>query len=248
MANCNTPCGPNYNNTAGSRDIERISFNNIVNLAIIDLASIGITGIKDMLSIDGSPIDGMDVIMQILKTTIDRFEVLNPLGLYVYPYYTAGETYKFEDNFWEFIDGKVDRANMQLVPRAIVAIVGTYLGTLRGVEYKAPYMYNVSYTGQYRTQIIANRPYRMEKNGDKFTDDSMIFYLSENTKEELYLFRLLFLVNLGEYIIRLNENLEHPNMPINTFAGLQNYISQKRSEYEQLQENSFTYYDIYSNC
>lgn len=239
-------CPPNYDSTFGSNDVESISFNNIVDQAIIDLASIGVTDIIDMLTID-ERIDGLNVIMQILKNTIDKFEYHYPFSIDIYPYYTTGRSYRFIDNFWEFLEGKVNRANLQLVPRVIVAIIGTYLGTLRGVRYEPPYMYNVTYSGQFRTTIIANRPYKMERNGIRFTDESRYYYLSENYKQNLYVFRLMFKLNLGNYIIRLNENLDHPNLPLTTFQGLQKYVSDLESEYKELLGESFGYYGIYSD-
>jgi len=239
-------CGPSYNDTVAVNKVESISFNDIVNLAIIDLASIGVTGVKDMLTIDET-IDGFDVICQILKNSIDRNEYINPQDFLIYPYYTSGKVYEFKDNFWEFLEGKITRRDLQLVPRVIVAIIGTYLGTLRGVTYEPPYLTNITYEGQFWTQIIANRPYKMIRQGDKFTEDSRYYFMGENNKEVLYRFRLLFKVNLAEYIIRLNENLEHPNMPINTFQGLQTYASNLRSEYDELEKESFSYYGIYSN-
>jgi len=239
-------CGPSYNNSVSVNHPDSISFNDIVNLAMIDLASIGITGVKDMLTIDES-IDGFDVICTIMKNTIDRNEYINPFDIIIAPYYTAGQVYEFKDNFWDFLEGKIARQNLQLVPRAIVAIIGTYLGTLRGVSYEPPYLTNITYEGQFRTQIIANRPFKMIRDGDRFTNDSRYYFMGENYKEVTMRFRKLFTVNLAEYIIKLNENLEHPNMPINTFQGLQSFASQLRSEYEELERASFSYYGIYSN-
>lgn len=239
-------CGPTYNDTVSVNKVESVSFNDIVDLAIIDLASIGVTGIKDMLTIDDH-IDGFDVICQILKNTIDRNECINPLDLIIFPYYTANKIYEFKDNFWDFLAGKIARRDLQLIPRTIVCIIGTYLGTLRGVSYEPPYLTNITYEGQFRTQIVANRPFKMIRDGDRFTKDSRYYFMGENNKEVLYRFRLLFKLNLAEYIIRLNENLEHPNMPINTFQGLQNYAGNLRSEYDELEKESFSYYGIYSN-
>jgi len=239
-------CGPTYNDSVAVNQVDSISFNDIVNLAMIELASIGITDVKDMLTIDDR-IDGFDVICTLMKKSIDRNEYINPFDIIIFPYYTANKIYKFEDNFWDFLAGKISRRNLQLVPRVIVAIIGTYLGTLRGVSYEPPYLTNITYEGQFRTQIIANRPYKMIREGDRFTDDSRYYFIGENYKEVLYRFRQLFTLNLAEYIIRLNENLEHPNMPINTFQGLQNFVSNLKSEFDELEQNSFSYYGIYSN-
>lgn len=238
-------CGPTYNDSVSINHPESISFNDIVNLAMIDLASIGVTGVKDMLTIDDT-IDGFDVICTIMKNSIDRNEYINPFGITIYPYYTANVIYEFKDNFWDFLEGKVARQNLSLVPRVIVCIIGTYLGTLRGVRYEPPYLTNITYEGQFATKIIANRPYKMIRDGQRFTDDSRYYYMGENFKEVTMRFRKLFTLNLAEYVIKLNENLEHPNMPINTFQGLSSFASQLRSEYEELERASFSYYDIYS--
>lgn len=239
-------CGPTYNDIIESK-VESISFNNILNLAIIDLASIGVTGILDLLTID-EKIDGMDVVMTIMKNCIDENERVNPQGLTIYPYYQTGVPYTFVDNFWEFLAGKVNRDNLQLIPRVIVSIVGTYLGTLRSVEYNPPTLHQIMYSGTFRTRIIANRPYKMEKAGDKFSEDSRYYFMGENyNKEVLERFRLLFKLRLGEYILRLNRNLEHPNLPLTTFDGLSEGVSDWNSRYRELLESSFSYYDIYDN-
>lgn len=225
--------------------VESIGFNCIVDRAMIELASIGITDIYDMLTIDKTT-DGFSVVCQIMKDTIDRFEYLEPFGISIYPILTAGASYEFIDNFKEYLEGKVKRSGLQLVPRVIVSIIDTYLGTLRGVTYEPPYIINNTYSGQYKVNIIANRPYVMAREGMRFTEDSVYYYLSENYKPRLTRFRQLFLVNLGKYIIRLNENLEHPNMPLNTFQGLVNYINELSSQVDELFNVSHGYYSIYS--
>lgn len=237
-------CGPTYNEIASQR-VESVSFNNIMNLAMIDLAAIGVEDVLDLLTIDRN-VDGMDVVMKIMKDCIDKNERVNPLGLTIYPYYVSGTPYTFIDNFWEFLAGKVNRANLQMIPRVIVSVVGTYLGTLRTFDYSAPTLYQVMYDGQYRTRIITNRPFKMEKDGPRFTEDSRYYFMGENfNKEVLERFRLLFKTKLSEYIIRLNRNLDHPNLPITTFEGLQEAVGDWNSEYKELEESSFSYYDIY---
>lgn len=239
-------CGPTYNETL-KRGVESVSFNNILNIAIIQLAGLGVTDILDLLTID-EHIDGMDVVMSILKECIDENERLNPQGIIIYPYYQEGVPYVFEDNFWEYLSGKVDYSNLQLIPRVIVSIMGTYLGTLRTVSYDPPVLNQIVYTGQYRTKIIANRPFKMEKNGPRFTEDSRYYYMGENfNKEVLERFRLLFKLKLANYIINLNDNLDHPNLPLTTFQGLQKATGEWESQYSSLAESSFSYYDIYDD-
>lgn len=238
-------CGPTYNDLAQDTGIESISFNNILNQAIIQLASIGVTDILDLLTID-EHIDGMDVVMTIMKDCIDENERVNPQGLVMYPYYKSGTPYTFIDNFQEYLQGKVDRRNLQLIPRVIVSILGTYLGTLRNVSYSPPTMEQIMYDGTFRTKVIVNRPFRMDKNADRFSDDSRYYFMGETyNKEVLERFRLLFKMRLGQYIVRLNENLDHPNLPISTFQGLSNSVSEWENRYRELLDSSFSYYDIY---
>lgn len=239
-------CGPTYNGGAVQK-VASIQFQNILNLAVIQLAGLGVTDILDLLTID-EHIDGMDVIMSIMKECIDENERLNPQGVIIYPYYQEGVPYIFEDNFWDYIAGKVDYDNLQLIPRVIVSVMGTYLGTLRSFDYSPPVLHQIIYTGQYRTKIIANRPFKMEKGGPRFTEDSRYYYMGETfNKEVLERFRLLFKLKLANYILNLNDNLEHPNLPLTTFQGLQKAASDWQSDYERLVDSSFSYYDIYDN-
>lgn len=240
-------CGPTYNNSTALTDVMKIHFQDIVDRAVIQLASLGVTDIYELLSIDDTNIDGFIVMCTILKDTIDSFEIKEPFGIKIAPYYTAGQVYKFQNNFWDFLYGNISRTNLEFIPRHIVSIVGTYLGTLRGVDYKAPYLSNITYTGRYRTKILANRPYKMARDGEKFTKDSYYYFLGEEEKPRLKRFRDLFLVNLGAYIIKLNKNLDHPNMPLSTFEGLQEFISELKQTNDRDFETSFGYYDAYDD-
>lgn len=222
--------------------INSYKLNDLIKYAVIKLASIGVEDIYELLTIDEQN-DGYDVIDQILSDSIDRLEYYEPLVLKMFVEFD-NKPYEFIDNFSEHLSGIVPRTGLQLIPRKIVSINDLYSGSKRGIIYEPPVLLS-SLSGRFPINAIVNRPVVKAKSEKQYSDDSRIYYLGELYKPQLFRFKNLFVVNLCNHIIRLNENLEHPNMPINTFVGLQNFYSDLKTTVDSDYENSHGYAGIY---
>lgn len=229
-------------------EVDSVKIQDIVDRAFKRLATIGITGIYDLLTVDDNsdePIEGWDVLVDVLKDTLDRFEGWEPFVLKMQVEFNSTGELHFVDNFWEYLDNKVPRRSLMMIPRKIISIFNTFQGTLRGIRYEPPVMYGNLYNGSNIINAICTRPVKICRDGNGFTDDSRIYFLGEIRKPQLKRFRDLFLVNLGKYLIRLNENTQYPNLPIEQFNGLVNFISDLESKTLQDFEISHGYASIY---
>ena len=230
--------------------MDSVKLNDIVNRALIQFASIGVTDIYDTLTIDDdkSGFDGFTVVDTILMDSIARLEYLEPFVLRSNIYLRKGVVTTFVDNFDEFLEGKVSREYLCLVPRVIQSIVNTYQGTLTGLHYEAPDLYNDTYTGTYTLNAICNRPVRKQRDGNRYTEESKLYFFGESDAPALLRFKDLFTVNLGKYLVRLDENTQYPSMPIEVMRGLQNYVNELETKNNSDYEISHGYSPIYGFC
>lgn len=226
--------------------MDSIQINDIIKRSILELASIGITGIYDILSVEDSDLsyDGFEVINGILLDTYDRFEYLEPLVLQIRCNISSNR-FEFIDNFDRYIDGSLQEEYIELIPRVVLSLSNQLIGSLKGIKYQPPHLYS-NIRGCCTFNCIVNRPIKIERSGNKYSDSSRIYYLGEYNKPQLVRFRNLFLLNLSKHLIRLNENLQHPNLPIEVFQGLNNLVSDLTSKVENDFEISHGYYGIYT--
>lgn len=230
--------------------VDSYKISELVNWGLRQLATIGITGVYDLLTIDDKseePIEGWDVMVDILEDTFIRFEYWEPfvLKMMVTINNRDNEGLLFTDNFNLFITNQITRTGLMMVPRKIISVINTFQGTLRGLRYEPPYLYGTTYNGDIVINAICTRPYLIERKENGFTDKSQIWYVGKLHLPQLRRLKDLFLVNLGNYLIRLNENTQYPNMPIEQFNGLVNFISNLESKNLQDFEISHGYAPIY---
>ena len=226
--------------------VDSISINEILNRAIRKLAGLGLDNLLDFLSVDDTDMDGLDVINDIFLDTIDRFDYLEPLDLPLICYVPSTAPYTFVDNFDLYLKGKVTRGGLQMIPRKIVSITDIHLGTLRNLVYEPPTIIQHNLTGTYRFNCFVNRPFKLVREGMKYSDDSVIYFLGKLNKPRLSRFRNQFLLNLMNQVIRLDRNLVHPNIPIETWQGLSDFKSELESAVREDFEISHGYYGVYS--
>lgn len=227
--------------------MDSIQLNDIIHRAFRQLATIGVTGIYETLSVDDRdfPTDGYDVIKDILQESIDQVEYWEPYTMKMQVITKNGE-YEFVDNFKEVLEGKVPEKYLELIPRVIIAMTDWHLSSLRGVNYEPPKLCLNGRGGTFVVNAIVTRPVIMKRDGNKFTEDSRLYFISELRKPQLMRLRNLFLMKLCEYLIRLNENTQHPSIPIEQFQGLQTMYSNLSSSVNESYDISHAYYRIYA--
>lgn len=227
--------------------MDSIQLNNIIERSFRQLATIGVTGIYEILSIDDTdfPTDGFDVIKDILQESIDQLEYWEPFTLKMNIRPRNGE-YIFIDNFKEVLSGAVPEKYLELIPRVIVAMTDWHLSSLRGINYEAPKLCLGGRSGVFSVNAICTRPVIMKREGNRFTEDSKLYFMGELHKPSLMRLRNLFTMKLCEYLVRLNENTQHPSIPIEQFQGVQSMMSQLQSSVEQSFDISHGYFRIYA--
>lgn len=225
--------------------VDSYKLNDLLDYASLTLASIGIEDVYELLTINERQ-DGFTVLDNMITDAIDRVDYLEPLTLKIFVELQAGVPYEFTDNFDLYLNGKVQRTGLQMIPRKIVSVSEVYLGTKRGIVYEPPTIIEHNLTGRYAMNIFCNRPVIRERFEQRYTDDSKVYYLGRLSKPQLNRFKELFVTKLCSHIIRLDENTEHPNIPITTFNGLQNFYSELKSKNENDYEISHGYAGVYS--
>lgn len=226
--------------------MEYLKLNDMVDRAKRLLATIGITGIYELLSIEDEDesYDGWTVMTDIIKETYNRFEYWEPFVIKM-PITSFNGTVTFTDNFEEVLNGTISPHHTFLIPRKILNLSGTFTGTLKGTNYIAPELCLSGRKGNFTATCICNRPLIIERNGNKYSERSGVYFLGDSEKPRMLRFYNLFYLNLATYIIRLNENTQHPSLPLEFFSGLNNWVSQLQSEVERDFDITHGYAGIY---
>jgi len=222
------------------KDIEKETFNRTTLIAIPDLYEF--FDISDRYT-------PQETLFNIVKLALRDWETYNPLflTLKIYLRPDINRTFKFEDNFKEYIKGTITEDQITLVPSTLLGLSfsNTYVLSpmVRSIKYVPPYIYGLYYSpGRYWVNGLYKYPIYEEydKVSKDFTDKCGIYYLGNYSESDSTYQKLMdqIYVGVGNYLLGLKKNLSLPDFPIELFQALEEDVQKVQSELENWYSNS----------
>ncbi|MCS7318213.1 MAG: hypothetical protein NZZ41_07925 [Candidatus Dojkabacteria bacterium] len=224
--------------------VPSVTFDEIIEDVKRVLALIGVYRFYEILAVDPdtTPEATMRIIIERANAEFSKYMPL----VYVQKFYFNNErVVEFIDNFDLYLAGSLSSDNILLVPDAVV-------GLSNMPHFHAKYnVYKFSYQPPY---LILNYPlsgliyiktlckYRINFDANTPSNNAIYFMHKQTPVYDVFLKQVVY--NTALHIVMLKKNYSITELPIEVFNGLEEYMSELKSELETLYNESYRNYLI----
>lgn len=225
-------------------NISYVSYSQIIDTVQAYLAIIGVYNFREILSVDPD-YTAEKVLLNIISYANREFSKHVPLLIVIKLFVNNEIRVRLVDNFDLYLAGNLDPENIILVPDAIISVSPTSVfhpkyNSIPHV-YQPPYLiFRGRMTGTFYLKALCK--YRIVENPNDWLD-SRIYYMDYNTPIFDY-FAKQVTYNIGLHIVMLKKNYAISDLPIEVFGGVEEYISELKSELENFYNDSMKNYLI----
>lgn len=217
------------------RDIGRVTFNELQEDVKRILATVGLYSFEEsFLAVDPdiNPRITFRTLVERANATFSRhFPLLLIQKIYIQP---NTRIYKFVDNFDLYLAGNLDPEYIILIPDAVVSIspVPFFHGKwYSNFTYQPPYLiFKFTYSNMVYAKTLCKYRIHFDPNN---RDNDAIYYLEKPTPlYDIFIKQLVY--DIGYFLVTAKQNYSISELPIDIFSGLENVVSELKSELETL--------------
>lgn len=182
----------------------------------------------------------------IIKRSLAEIELKVPLFMWDKTIAVRNGEYTFTSNFDLCLKGEMSWDMLELVPTSILHYTTGLLTAYRDMSYIAPKM-KIPRTGRVRISYYARYPIVLTKDEheDKFTDDAIIYGITEADGSNWTYFMYILEYNLLMYLRDQKSMMTYQDMPLEFLTNVDSRISEIQTDLQDLYSNPIWYSNLY---
>lgn len=228
------------------QQIDRVTFLDIIEEIKRRLAVIGVYNFYEILAVDPDTTPEQTM-KYLIEQAVSHFNKYIPL-LYIQKIYIRDTDYPiftFVDNFHLYLNGTLQPDAVNLIPDSVIALstVPVFHAKYNAFPftYQPPHLYlKVRVTGRIYAKTLCK--YKVHVDPNNYANNA-IYFLTKGS-QMYYLLINQIVYNVGYHIIMLKKNYAISELPIEVFNGIEEYISELKSELDNLYNEGLRNYLI----